>query len=327
MESNHADAQKSQDISSGHTNHASIISVARWVWLLVYTAVSRLFCLFWSIGVQQSPGINMNRDVVSSANTPFQAEEMPVSSISTRTSNRVSRNILKVYTQIRGVDGKQAEAARLAIDAFHNNSYVKRALWKIKDTNTFYGIHHKKTVVGNGCFNGEKTIPARTTLFFYIAALSTHEIQEVDGDASYLYDYGCLHGVEGLKFFADAKFTVDAMQLVNGAFLNHSCTRFNCIPYWNYNQATDIWFLVFKTKRAVQPYEQLTISYNFHDSRDIPSNPYFETLASLKQKRVPRKRLVKCLCEHPKKCPLDMGFDRLEIYGTPDGELYAYGPG
>lgn len=233
------------------------------------------------------------------------------------------REIIEIYPGVRGFSKPQKLIAMKKLKDM--NEKAKKAMWKIADTNKRYGVNFQPTVTGIGSFNGEKDVPKGTTLFVYIAVLSEIGQQEKDKDLSYVYGYGPFIG---FNCFADAKFTVGKMQTINAAFLNHSCTKANCKPRWvrikdsdeSQESPADEWYLEFYTRRKVKAGEQFTISYILNFKK--LNTAYLVKVATLTG--IPAERVVRCLCNHPLECPRKMGFDRLEIYGKPDGKLHVY---
>lgn len=240
----------------------------------------------------------------------------PIAPIAPILPIQAGREVIKIYPGVRGFSKPQRAKAEKTLKTFHEA--VKEKMWKIEDTNRHYGVSIKPTPMGNGLFNGGEDVPKGKVLFVYIAVLSEVGQQNRDKDTSYLFDYGPFIGFDCV---ADAKFTVAAMQTFNGAFLNHKCVKANCKGRWVYNSGE--WYLEFFTAQTVQAGMQFTISYNDHNPKEPNKHPYLVPVNTLSH--LPPGQVVKCLCAHPDECPKKMGFDRMVIYGRPNGECHKYG--
>lgn len=293
------------------------MNIIQWIWslwTLLHDLIRSLGWDSWDRPIAPIPILNMDPDPIG----PIPASDAPVQTlipdpvqppvpdpIPDPIPDQTTRQPIKVYAGLRGVNDLIKEEAQVILKEFHEN--IKEDVWEIEDANKHYGVHHRPTVTGIGAFNGEKKVPRGTILFVYISTLVTQEQHAKDKDASYVYSYGRFMGHDCL---IDARFN-KTPEPYDGSRLNHKCVKPNCRVRWMKDKETGLWYLLFYTLRVVKVGEQFTIDYNYCGRRDLDMTKAYLTHHS----RIPKRFFMPCLCNHPGDCPKEMGFNKKEIFG------------
>jgi len=144
---------------------------------------------------------------------------------------------------------------------------------------------------GRGLVNGPYVIPAGTIVAIYYAVLSQLDLQ--DEDSAYRMSYGHVPAnISTLKFALDGKQRLHICPDSNGSFIDHRCYHTNAEFRWMGDPCI---YLTVVTRRPVEPFEQITISYG-------KNYLFFKTKAD--RLRAKNTKVCACMCDAPNPCPL-----------------------
>jgi hypothetical protein len=183
----------------------------------------------------------------------------------------------------------QIEGFRAYIDLFWE--IERSTLSQIAQSSAKYQILKMPVpYLGFGLVNGGRSIPPKTLVAAYLS--DSFEFHTANPFSNYIFNYGACPSLGKRIVELDGEPRLLEHVNLNASYVNHKCKEANCEYEWIHI------FLVVRTKRWIQPYEQLTAQYQTGSSK------YFHNRAKTQKLAKGGFKVCPCLCDAPLQCPL-----------------------